>query len=187
MKISESKVILFFGLIRSYKGLDDLINAVDTVFNVEKDVKLLIAGECYENKNKYHALINNSIYKDKILWIENFIHDNEVNLYFSAADVVVLPYKTASQSGVIPLSYHYNKPVITSDLEGLLEVVDDGNTGFIYNHNDIKSLSSTILKFFSNYKPDKYKQNIINYKKQFSWGAFNQAIKEIHATLNNEK
>ena len=185
--ISESKVILFFGLIRSYKGLDDLIRSINPLFDVDDDVKLLIAGECYEDKNKYYDLINNSKHKNKILWIEEFIHDNEVNIYFSAADVVVLPYKTASQSGVIPLSYHYNKPIITSDLEGLTEVVQDGKTGFIYNQSNIKSLGLKILEFFNDYRPDQYKQNIVDYKKRFSWEAFNSAIEEINTTLNDEK
>ena len=152
---------------------------MEKVFEKNKDIKLLIAGECYENKEKYLSIIKQSKYSDKIFWKEMFIQENEISTYFSASDVVVLPYKSASQSGVIPLAYHYNKPVITSDLESLKEVVIQGKTGFIFKLDEPDSLSSNILQFFENYDQDYYKKNIELHKKNFSWSNFVKGIENL--------
>ena len=187
LNIHESKVVLFFGFVRDYKGLDILIKSMRKVFEKESDIKLLIAGECYDEKDKYDKLINESDYKNKIIWVEDFISDDDINIYFSAADVVVLPYRSASQSGVIPLSYHYNRPVITSNLESLIEVVEDKKTGIIFDLKKEDSLESAILDFFKNYKLVSYYENIDNYKRNFSWENFISAIEDISERLNERK
>tara|TARA_A100001011_G_scaffold398351_1_gene502451 strand:+ start:178 stop:1335 length:1158 start_codon:yes stop_codon:yes gene_type:complete len=174
------KVVLFFGIIRNYKGLDLLIKSMEKVFLKDNNIMLVIAGECYSDKDKYVALIQKSNYKNRILWIEEFIKEEEVSVYFSAADVVVLPYRSASQSGVIPLSYNYNKPVIVPDLDGLVEVVEDNKTGLIYSLNDVDDLTLKILDFFKNYNAKFYKQNIIQYKKNFSWENFSNSIQNLY-------
>tara|TARA_Y100001960_G_C14501175_1_gene741674 strand:- start:30 stop:803 length:774 start_codon:yes stop_codon:yes gene_type:complete len=179
LNIYESNVVLFFGLIRDYKGLDLLILSMEKVFKQKQDIKLVIAGECYGDKSKYISMIRDSKYSDKILWIEEYIKEDQVNIYFSASDVVVLPYISASQSGIIPLSYHYNKPVIVSDLEGLREVVDIGKTGHVFFHKKEGDLSSSILNFFTDYDEDYYWSNIESYKSNFAWGNFESSIKNL--------
>ena len=186
LNISESKVVLFFGFIRKYKGLDLLLNSMEEIFKKDNDIKLLIAGECYENKAKYDSIINQSNHRDKIMWIEDFIDDENVNIYFSASDVVVLPYRSASQSGIIPLSYHYNKPVITSNLESLIEVVDNYKTGIIFDLKQKKSLESAIDYFFKN-DISQYDKNIYDFKAKFSWENFILEIEEISRKLNAKK
>ena len=117
IKISHSHVILFFGLIRAYKGLDILLKSIKNIFLENNNIMLLIVGECYENKKKYKKLIRETGFQNRIIWIDKFVTDDDVSIYFSASDVVVLPYKNASQSGVVPLAYHYEKPVICSDIK----------------------------------------------------------------------
>ena len=182
--IVGEKIVLFFGIIRSYKGLDILIKSMEKVFENDSQIRLLIVGECYSNKNLYMKLINSSNHKDRIVWVDKFVEDSDVSAYFSAADVVVLPYRTASQSGVIPLAYHYNKPVITSDLESLVEVVKDGKTGLIYNSDKEEDLCLKILDFFKNHKSGLYEKNIIEYKQSFSWDDFEKSIIRITDILN---
>ena len=186
LQLSNSDVVLFFGLIRDYKGLDLLISSMETVFKNNSNIKLLIAGECYGNKDKYIQMIQKSQYSERILWKEEYIKDDAVNIYFSASDVVVLPYISASQSGIIPLSYHYNKPVIVSDLEGLKEVVDIGKTGHVFNHKSREDLSLSILKFFKSYDEEYYNKNIQEYKLNFAWSNFQDSIVKLIGSLKNE-
>ena len=183
MGISNSKVVLFFGFIRQYKGLDILIKSMEKIFEKDNEIKLLIAGECYEDKNRYDRIIAKSRHKDKIEWVERFIPDDEIPDYFSVSDVVVLPYKSASQSGIIPLSYHYDRPVITSNLKSLTEVIEEGKTGFVFELNDINSLTSKITDFFKDYNSDFYQKNIRSYKKNFSWKNFVTSIEDIYERI----
>ena len=185
LNIAEADVVLFFGLIRGYKGLDKLILSMEKVFETRSDVKLLIAGECYSDKQKYISMIKKSKYSDKILWKEEYINEDEVSIYFSAANVVVLPYIGASQSGIVPLSYHYNKPVIVSDLEGLKEVVDIGKTGYVFNLKSEHDLSDSILKFLKNYNENYYSDNIESYKSNFAWSNFESSIRKLLAKLDS--
>ena len=184
LKIKKSKVVLFFGFVREYKGLDILIKSMDRVFEKNNDMVLLIAGECYSSKKKYINLISKTKYKKNIIWIDEFISDKDVSKYFSSSDVVVLPYRTASQSGVIPLAYHYNKPVISSDLESLKEVILEGKTGYTFKTGSMRKLQDKIFNFFDNYDSDLYQKNIIKYKNTFSWDFFISGIEEVVDRLN---
>ena len=162
--MQDSDIVLFFGLIRKYKGLDKLILSMEKVFEEKSNIKLLIVGECYGEKKKYLSLIEKSKYSDRILWVEEYVKESEVNLYFSASDVVVLPYLSASQSGIIPLAYNYNKPVIVSDLEGLAEVVDVDKTGHIFNYKLKNDLSHKDFRFFNSYDDKYYTKTLMNIK-----------------------
>ena len=105
---------LFFGLIRDYKGLDVFLNSLNYLDkSIDKNIRILIAGEFYDNKIKYKNLCKNK--NIEIKWFDNYIPDNLVHNYFCASDFAVLPYKTASQSGIIPMAYHFNTPVIVSN------------------------------------------------------------------------
>ena len=181
LQIDKEKVILFFGFIRKYKGLDVLIKSTKYLNANLKGYKILICGECYENKEKYLNLISKHSTKDEIEWIDQYIPDELAKLYFSASDIIVLPYKSASQSGVIPLSYSYNKPVIASNIPGIKEMIDDGRTGYLFNSNDEKDLSEKIINFF-NSKID-YEVNIKKFKQQFSWDNFIEELLELYKSI----
>ena len=169
--LNDSDYILFFGLIRKYKGLDLAIEAMSHPKLKDRKLKLLIAGEFYDNKNGYLQLIkelklNNIIIHDK------FIPNHEVSSYFEVADLVLLPYITASQSGITQLAIHYQKPMLVNNVGGLPEVINHNIDGFISEPN-----SSEIAKHIQNfYDNDSLKKKIENGAKskadQFSWLEF---------------
>ena len=178
LKIATKKVLLFFGLIREYKGLDILINAMEKIKTELEDYTLLIVGECYENENKYTELIKKAGITDNVKCHYSFIPDNEVGKYFSAADVVVLPYKTASQSGIVQIAYHFDTPVIVSNVGGLPEIVDEGKTGYCVEPNS-NAFAKAIKAFYENDNISEMNSNISEYKSQFSWDAMVKAIEKL--------
>ena len=121
------------------------------------------------------------------MWVEEFIPDLDISKYFSASDIVVLPYRAASQSGIIPLAYHYNKPVIASNLESLEEVINDGETGHIFQLENAEDLQAKILDFFNKCSYDSYEENIIEYKRNFSWESFVCGIEEVCRALDERR
>lgn len=166
----DAKILLFFGLIRDYKGLDLLIESfADPRFRKDK-YHLIIAGEYYSDKHVYTSLIEKHDLNNFVLQADKFIPDSEVSLYFSAADLVVQPYKSATQSGVTQIAYHFNKPMVVTKVGGLPEMCPDGKVGYV-TEVDPKSIADGVLRFFEN-DPNSQKQmaeNINELKKQYSW------------------
>jgi glycosyltransferase involved in cell wall biosynthesis len=175
--VTEKKVILNFGLIRSYKGLDILIESAKLFKNKIDNFKILVVGECYGDENKYIQLAEDNGVSDVIDFRFEFVPNEKVNQYFCAADLVVLPYKSATQSGVVPIAYHFDIPVVVSNVGGLPEVVVDGETGFICEPNP-NSIADSIVKYF-NMNPYFFSQNINEYKKRFSWDNFVKVVLEL--------
>jgi len=164
----EFRHILFFGLIRDYKGLDLLIEAfADERFRNQK-IKLIIAGEYYSDKIKYTKLIEQHHLVEEIIEADKFILNSDVKYYFSAADVVVQPYKSATQSGVTQIAYHFNKPMIVTDVGGLSEMCPHEKVGYVVAPRP-KEIADAIFKFFNNKNPEKFIDNIIEEKKKYSW------------------
>lgn len=171
----KNKTILFFGFVREYKGLNYLIEAMPKVLEKQK-VDLLVVGEFWEDKENY-------IDQVKQLGIENYVHiidryvpNEEVNLYFSVADVVVLPYISATQSGIIQIAYGFDKPVITTNVGGLSDVVKNGKTGYIVPSEDAKALSKAIVSYFEGNKEREFQANIKKQKDIFSWNKMVETI-----------
>ena len=165
----DKKVLLFFGLIRDYKGLDILLHSIGSLNNKILDsFQLLVVGESYENINKYKKIVKEYAIEENIVWINEYVPDNKISLYFSACDYVVLPYKTASQSGIIPMAYNYNKPVITSNIEGIKDQVINGKTGFLFESEDAKSLKELLEKIILDLDIDDSLEKLIDYKEKFS-------------------
>lgn len=180
---TDCQYILFFGLIRKYKGLDLLIEAfADKRFRNSK-IKLIVAGEYYADKTMYTDLIKKYNLEEEIIQVDKFIPDSEVKLFFSACDLVVQPYKTATQSGVTQIAYHFNKPMIVTDVGGLKELCPDGKVGYVVNDN-APEIAEAILKFF--YKTDQKAilSNILEEKKKYSWGILTENILQL---ANNRK
>jgi len=165
---SKDRVILFFGYIRKYKGLHILIDAMPRVLQ-QMPMKLLVAGEFYDDEENYRKQIKQLNLESSVFVFDNYIPNEEVGLYYSAADVVVLPYISATQSGIIQIAYNYDKPVITTNVGGLPEVVAEGKTGFIVSSEDTDALAQAIVKFFNTKNKKSYAENIKEFKKQFSW------------------
>lgn len=159
---------LFFGLVRSYKGLDLLIQALSLVKS-QKKFKLLIAGEFYENETKYLSLIEELDLGDKITIVNEYIANDKVPLYFCAADAVTLPYKRATQSGVVPIAIHFDKPVIVTEVGDLSTVIKTNEIGLI-SEPGAEELAENLESFLENGSYDT--ANFIPVKQQLSWQNF---------------
>ncbi len=176
----EKKTLLFFGLIRDYKGLDILLDAFELL---DESYQLIIAGEPYGSFEPYRKKIDASINKSRIYLHTNYISDNEVSLYFGASDVVVLPYKSATQSGISAISYHFDVPMITTDVGGLKEAVEKPGTGVVVEFPDSKFVAEGIRNFFDNNKKDSCIMNIQRVKNELSWRAFAEKLTDFYTKL----
>jgi glycosyltransferase involved in cell wall biosynthesis len=162
------KVLLFFGLIRPYKGLKYLIHAMAQVVK-SIDCVLLIVGEFYEPKEEYLSLIEQLGLEEHIVIRDEYVKNEMVSMYFSSADVVVLPYVSATQSGIAQIAFGLNKPVITTNVGGLPEAVEDGKTGFVVDAASPDKLAKAILKFYQGNYEAEFSQRIKERSDAFSW------------------
>jgi len=169
----NTKYLLFFGFIREYKGLDLLLEAMADERMAKAGVELIAAGEYYDKnvEAKNNAIIEKYQLQRVVHLTTDFIANSEVRYYFSAADLVVQPYKHATQSGITQIAYHFEKPMIVTNVGGLAEGVPDGRVGFVAEPNPT-AIADAILKFFEpNSIPD-VRENILNEKKKYTWEAF---------------
>lgn len=163
---ADKKTLLFFGLIRDYKGLDLLIQAMD---QLDDSFQLLIAGESYGSFEKYQALIDISNGKDRIHVHNRYISDEEIPLFFSAADTLVLPYRSATQSGVVSIAYHYDLPMIATSVGDFPESIEKPGTGIVVPEISSSSIAKGIKEFFDPEKISKFKSHLTKEKKALSW------------------
>ncbi len=173
----DEKVALFFGYVRKYKGLHVLLDAMREVLGRVK-VRLLVVGEFYDDEKPYREQIERLGLSDDVTVVSDYISNDEVAKYFSASDVVVLPYVDATQSGITQIAYNFNKPVITTDVGGLAEVVVEGKTGLIVRPNSPSELSDAIVRFFSDNLSGKFEAGVAEQKKLYSWDNLVNAIEE---------
>lgn len=179
---TEFRYILFFGLIRDYKGLDILLDVMTDKRIIQMPVKLIVAGEFYSGSEKYYTQIKNNNINDRIIIYPQFISDNEVNQYFGAADIVVQPYKHATQSGVTQIAYHFEKPMIVTCVGGLSEIVPHQKAGYVTNVNT-EEISDAIVDFFTKKTPDSFKKGIIEEKAKYSWDKLVYNIIELYKSI----
>jgi len=171
--------ILFFGLIRDYKGLDLLIEAfADERFRNLK-VKLIVAGEFYSDEEKYTSLIKNHQLNNHIELHNRFVPDPEVGWYFGVADIVAQPYKSATQSGVTQIGYHFEKPMLVTNVGGLAEIIPDEKVGYVVEPNP-KAIADKLLNFFKNNRADEFHINLIEEKKKYAWSTMTETIKLLY-------
>ena len=178
----SGNVILYFGFVREYKGLMYLIWALPMVLE-KVDVHLLVVGEFWEDKRKYLEQIKNLKIGENITIVDRYIPNEEVGLYFSAADTVVLPYISATQSGIAQIAFGLNKPVITTNVGGIPEVVEDGKTGFIVPPQNSKALADAIIHFYENKNEEEFVNNIIKEREKFSWDRMVEVIESFNPNL----
>jgi len=165
----DDKVILFFGFIRKYKGLDILLNAMKLLKqnSSTQNIKLLIAGEFYEDEKNYSELLNDPLIKGNLTIHTEFISDSMVKYYLCAADCVVQPYRNATQSGVTPLAYHFEIPMIVSNVGGLPSLVPDKKVGLIAEPN-AESIAEKVKEYFD-LGEDFFLPHLREEKKKYSW------------------
>jgi glycosyltransferase involved in cell wall biosynthesis len=183
INVKEEKVILFFGYVRAYKGLNVLLSAMPFVLD-KINLRLMIVGEFYGDYEKYMAQIKLLELEKNVTVVSDYIPNDEVGKYFSAADVVVLPYITATQSGIVQIAYNFDKPVIATDVGGLAEVVLNNKTGHIVKSQNPKALAESIVKFYSENQETDFVGNVIEEKKKYSWEYMVEGIEELIRKLN---
>ena len=167
---SGKKNILFFGLIRKYKGLDILLEAFE---KLPDDYQLIIAGEPYGSFEPYQKIIDRLPGKERIVKVLKYIKDSEVSDYFSAADLAVLPYRSATQSGISSVSYHFEVPMIVTDVGGLKETIGDRGTGLVSEHGTPEAIASEIERYFADPQiAEDCIMNIRSEKERLSWSGF---------------
>ncbi|MFA6720888.1 MAG: glycosyltransferase family 4 protein [Candidatus Cloacimonadaceae bacterium] len=160
---------LFFGLIKAYKGLDVLLKALKQARIRVPDLKLIIAGEVYGKAEKYARLIRELGLSDAVETRFHYITDGEIAEVFTRAQVCVLPYKSATQSGVIATSYSFGVPVIASRIGGLSEYISEGETGLLVPPNDPEALAAALIRYFEQGMLERMSARIPAYREQFSW------------------
>ena len=178
LKLNTAKIILFFGLIRDYKGLDTLIEALSIV-RQKMDITLVVAGEFYSDEQKYISLIRKFNLQTSIILKKEFIPTTDVKYYFSAADAVVLPYKSATQSGIVQVAVNFEKPVIATNVGGLGEVIQDGKAGFIVEKENPKAFAKALIRFYEENREKEFSHNIKSLKEKYSWENFVKGIFEL--------
>jgi len=145
----DSLVLLFFGYVRKYKGLDILIEAFPKILSTNPKATLLIVGEFYDDPKEYFEQIKKLGIEKQVKVINQFVPNEDVGKYYQAADVVILPYRSATQSGILNVAYGFYKPVIVTDVGGLAEFVDEGKTGFVVKPNSPDAITDGVQKFLS--------------------------------------
>lgn len=177
--------LLFFGFIRDYKGLDLLLDALALIVEKRPNLRLIVAGEFYNNADPYLKQIEKLNLKDQVILRTDFISDDKVADYFNAADVVVQPYKSATQSGVTQIAYHFEKPMIVTNVGGLPEIVPHMKTGLVSEPTSL-AISSAINEFLD-LPSDFFKNGLIEEKKKYSWERMLDSIMSIILQLNKSK
>jgi len=176
------KVILFFGFIRDYKGLDILIQAFAAL---DSSYILLIGGEVYGDFAPYEKMIQQSGIGDRVIRHVRYINDGEVPQFFAAADVCVLPYKSATQSGITSIAFHFEKAVIATDVGGLKETIIHGETGLIAARPEAALIAGEIRRFFEEGMQTKLLANLRAHKEKLSWPALAGHILQFSETLDH--
>ena len=176
----DCNYLLFFGLIREYKGLDILLKAWEKVR--QEGVKLIVAGEFYENKDKYESQLVKL--GDSVILHDRFIADEDVKYYFSAADALVLPYKTATQSGVTQIAYNFCTPMIVTEVGGLPEIVPNDVVGYVCPAT-VNGVAESIENLYKDDNLGRFRENIVEERKRFSWSAMCDKIIEVFKLSKN--
>ncbi len=175
---TQYQYLLFFGMIRKYKGLDLLYHALANEKLEKLNLKLIVAGEFYEDRSTYEKLAKELGIAEKLIITDQFIPNQEVKYYFSASDMVIQPYRSATQSGITQIAYHFNKPMLVTNVGGLPEIVPDRKVGYV-TAVDPDAIAVAIQDFYENRRVAAFEKNIEEEKKRFTWEAMVEGIEEM--------
>lgn len=174
----KERHVLFFGFIREYKGLDLLLDAMADKRLAEMGVKLLVAGEFYGDSKPYYDQIERLGLGNRVVLHTDFIPDSKVGQYFCAADVVAQPYRSATQSGVSQIAYHYEKPMVVTRVGGLPEIVPDGKAGFVVEP-EAGAIADALVRYFAEEWEERMTQGVRDEKRKYGWDKMVSAINSL--------
>lgn len=177
------RYILFFGLIRDYKGLDLLLRAFADKRLRGKNVKLLVAGEFYSNAERYEQLEQELELAQHIVWCKEFIPADEVRYYFAVADLVAQPYKSATQSGITQIAYHFERPMLVTDVGGLAEIVPHGKVGYVVKPN-ADDIADALVDFINHKQDNDFSTGIAEEKIKYTWDKMTATLIDVANKVN---
>jgi glycosyltransferase involved in cell wall biosynthesis len=176
----DAPAILFFGYIRKYKGLDILLRAMPRIIESLPDIRLIVAGEFYGDEKEYRSIMQElRIPAKNLVLATDYIPNDAVALYFSAANVAVLPYRSATQSGIVQIAYNFDVPVIATNVGGLAEIVIDGKSGIITDVATPEAIADAVLRYFQMALEPQLTEGVIQEKKKYSWDTFAEGIEKL--------
>ena len=175
----DEKVLLFFGFIREYKGLKHILAAMPEIVAKIPKCKLYVVGEFGKAREEYDKIIAENTAKDNIVVYGDYVPDKEIEKFFACCDVVVLPYESATQSGIVQIAYGFEKPVIATNVGGLPEVVIDGKTGYIVPPKDEKALAQAVIKYFEENKEEEFEQGVKAEAYKYSWDRMTETVERL--------
>ncbi len=182
----DRKYLLFFGLIRAYKGLDLTLESIGVDKIKELDLCLLIVGEFYDSREKYDAQIEKLGLQNNVKIVNEFVPTSDIKYYFSAADLIIQTYHTASQSGITQIAYNFNSPILITNVGGLSEFVPHQKVGYVCE-KDPEDIANSILDFYSNNRKSVFSDNIELEKEKYSWNTFGKRVIELHNEIKPNK
>ena len=171
----NGKYLLFFGFVRKYKGLDIMLDVMADKRIQDLEVKLIVAGEFYDNKEEYISQINSLNISKHVILKSDFIPEDQVKSYFCASDMITQTYRTATQSGVTQIAYHFERPMLVTNVGGLAEIVPHNKVGYVCDINS-KQIADCIVEFYTQNKEEEFTENTKEEKKRFSWGQLVEGV-----------
>lgn len=177
----DRKLLLFFGFVREYKGLKYILEAMPRIAEKQKNISLLIVGDfgSQENKGFYEKIIEKNGINDYVEIYDGYIPDKEIEKFFAACDLVVLPYESATQSGIVQIAYGFEKPVVVTNVGGLPDVVNDGRTGYIVEPGNPKALAEAVNRYFDEQKEAEFEENVKKEAYRFSWDRMVETVERL--------
>ena len=176
----DSKILLFFGFVREYKGLRYALMSIPEIAKTISDVKLLVVGSFGKDKESYIDLIKELKIENSVFLKDTYTPDNEVEKYFAASDLVVLPYIDATQSGIVQIAFGFEKPCVVTNVGGLPDVVTNEKTGYVIPPCDPSAISKAVIKYFSADNADIMQNNIRADSYRFSWDKMTESIEKLY-------
>jgi glycosyltransferase involved in cell wall biosynthesis len=182
----DGNIVLFFGFVRPYKGLKYLILALPEVLS-QVTVTVLVVGEFWKDKEEYLQLIERLGIENNVVIIDQYVPNEEIQDYFSAADLVVQPYVSATGSGIVQTAFAFNKSVVATEVGSLPEIIENGKTGYLVPAEDPEKLARAIVRFFVEGKSEEFSRNIEKAKYRFSWDRMVDCIEQLSIELRDRK
>jgi glycosyltransferase involved in cell wall biosynthesis len=179
----DAPILLFFGFVRKYKGLQTLLAAMPAILQHAPSTRLLVAGEFYDDEEEYRREITRLDIEASVSVHSDYVPDADVATFFSAADVVVQPYLSATQSGVAQIAFNFDRPVITTNVGGLAETVRHGHTGLVVEPDSPPALADAVIGFIRDNMRDRMSASVAEEKSRFGWGPLLDALHELTSEL----
>ena len=173
------RALLFFGFVRKYKGLQYLLEAMKLLKERDFKVQLWVVGDFGEDKDEYVEQIRRFEIGDQVQMVEGYVPDDEVEKYFAASDLVVLPYLSATQSGIVQIAFGFEKPVLVTEVGGLPDVVTNGKTGYVVEPRSAEMIAEAIMDYYINNRREAFVSQIEKEKDRFSWKTFVDTMMEM--------